>query len=195
MDRNMPDLAEQQTVVPGRSCGTCTLCCKILRIAELEKPAGTWCAHCDPGKGCRAYSDRPAECRSFICHWLVAPHLGDEWKPNRSKIVLAGQGDGNRILAHVDPGSPSAWKASPYYERLKEWARNGLRSDPQVVVIVVVKGHVTVVLPDKDVDLGPFDSGRITISKTMTPAGLEYTAEKILPKQSENANALSTSSG
>ena len=30
----------EHPIVPGRACGRCALCCKLLFIAELEKPAG-----------------------------------------------------------------------------------------------------------------------------------------------------------
>src|SRR5436305_14221849 len=42
-----------------RSCGDCTLCCKLLSITELEKPIGKWCPHCEIGKGCKIYDCRP----------------------------------------------------------------------------------------------------------------------------------------
>jgi hypothetical protein len=32
-------------IVEGRGCKDCTLCCKLLGIAELEKPRATWCTH------------------------------------------------------------------------------------------------------------------------------------------------------
>ena len=37
---------------PGRECGACTLCCKVFDVPVLEKPAGQWCKHCLPGRGC-----------------------------------------------------------------------------------------------------------------------------------------------
>ena len=46
-------------VVPGRACGTCSLCCKVLSVFELAKPAGKWCTHCRPGNGCDVYATRP----------------------------------------------------------------------------------------------------------------------------------------
>jgi len=56
---------------PPRSCGTCTLCCKVLAVDELKKPHGKWCAHCKTGQGCGIYDTRPAECRDFRCTWLT----------------------------------------------------------------------------------------------------------------------------
>ena len=34
-----------------RTCGTCTLCCKVYDIPAVAKPMGKWCDHCDVGKG------------------------------------------------------------------------------------------------------------------------------------------------
>ncbi len=58
-------------VVGGRSCGDCTLCCKLIGIPELEKPPGTWCLRCTIGKGCQIYDTRPEACRNFRCAWLA----------------------------------------------------------------------------------------------------------------------------
>jgi hypothetical protein len=34
-----------------RICGTCSLCCKLPYVAELNKSIDTWCQHARPGKG------------------------------------------------------------------------------------------------------------------------------------------------
>ncbi len=33
------------------SCDGCTVCCKVLKIRELDKPANIWCAECKIGGG------------------------------------------------------------------------------------------------------------------------------------------------
>ena len=71
----------------GRECGDCSLCCKVLDIDALNKPAGKWCQHCRPGDGgCSIYQTRPATCRDFACGWLVIARLGEEWKPSRARM-------------------------------------------------------------------------------------------------------------
>jgi hypothetical protein len=106
----------------GRKCGSCSLCCKVLDIIEMAKPAGSWCKHCKPGHGCTIYDNRPLVCRVFACQWLVDKMFGDEWKPTRSKMVLRmTPQDGHLFLyVYVDPSYPGAWRKSPYYERLKD---------------------------------------------------------------------------
>ena len=69
------------TIVPGKSCGACTKCCKLLGIAEIKKPAWSECVHVAPGLGCRIYSQRPRSCRQFICGWLLDPNMGPDLKP------------------------------------------------------------------------------------------------------------------
>src|SRR4051812_14872278 len=54
-------------MVAGRECGTCTLCCKVAAVEELNKPNGVWCSHCLSGKRCTIYDQRPQSCRSFYC--------------------------------------------------------------------------------------------------------------------------------
>jgi uncharacterized protein len=45
------------------NCDSCALCCKLLAIPEIEKPAGQWCKHCTKTRGCDVYETRPEPCR------------------------------------------------------------------------------------------------------------------------------------
>src|SRR5258708_36396047 len=84
-------------VVPGRSCGTCTLCCKAVGVVEIAKPGGVWCRHCVSGKRCTVYETRYVSCRTFYCEWMVQKALGPEWKPDRAKFVLANTDAGRHL--------------------------------------------------------------------------------------------------
>jgi len=165
-------------LVPGRTCGSCSLCCKVLQIDELQKPVGQWCPNCAVGRGCKIYQTRPSECRTFHCAWLISPDLGEEWQPARAKFVLYSEGKANRIVAHVDPGYPTAWRAEPYYRQLKEWARAAVDRDGQVCVYV--KLRTIVILPTRDVDLGELTNGDfIIVSERRMPDGRrEWDAHK-----------------
>ena len=109
-------------IVPGRSCENCTLCCKVLGIAELAKPRNVVCTHCDWAKGCRIYTQRPGACRDFDCSWLLSPSLGEEWKPITSHLVLGYMAEPDVTLVYVDPDHPGVWRQEPYYARIKRWA-------------------------------------------------------------------------
>jgi len=160
------------TPVAGRSCGDCNLGCKLpyIESPELSKPAGVWCKHCKPGKGCAIYDTRPSGCRNFFCFWMTRPELGNEWRPTISKLVVCLDSDGHRLAILVDPGSPMRWHDEPYYSQLKTWA--SVASDNDAQVVVYIKNRAIVVLPNKDVDLGivaPEDS--IIVSELNRPAG------------------------
>jgi hypothetical protein len=160
-------------VVPGRACGTCSLCCKVLRIAEFAKPAGQWCTHCRPGKGCGIHATRPFVCRGFYCEWMISKGLGPEWRPEQAKFALFKTSGGRRLTAHVDPGFPSAWRRSPYYENFKAWAVQAVQKTPEMDLVDVMIGeHVIVILPDREVDLGIVAADElVTLSKKLTAAG------------------------
>jgi hypothetical protein len=160
-------------VVPGRACGTCTLCCKVVSIAEFNKPAGQWCAHCLPGRGCGIHATRPYVCRGAYCEWMISKGLGPEWKPERARFVLFKTNDGRRLTAHVDPGYPGAWRRSPYYENLKQWAREAARKTPDMHVVDVMIGEsATVILPDREVEIGVVGADELVrLDKRVTPAG------------------------
>ena len=116
--------SQDPELVAGRSCGPCSLCCKVSRVATLEKPAGKWCPHCAPGRGaCMIHDVRPSECRNFHCSWLLSPELGPEWRPLTCKMVLIRRP--HQILLLVDPGHPSAWREEPYDKVLKEPGGSG----------------------------------------------------------------------
>jgi hypothetical protein len=131
------------------------LCCKAVGVVEIAKPGGVWCQHCRSGKGCAIYEQRFASCRTFYCQWMLEKGLRPEWKPDRAKFVLVMAEGGRHLSACVDPGFPSAWRRSPYYENLKQWAAEGLRSfsDPRIVE-AMIGNRCIVILPDRDVDIG-----------------------------------------
>lgn len=109
----------------GRTCGECTLCCKLLAIPEIQKAAGKWCAVCNIGKACTVYENRPRACRDFECLWLQGVGT-DDMRPDKSKVVMSlapmsavpsrrGQ-PGQIPVLHVDPGRPDAHRNPAFAE-------------------------------------------------------------------------------
>lgn len=145
-------MSTHDPTVPGRACGDCALCCKVLGITALAKPMGVWCPHCREGRDCGIYEERPAECRAFYCGWLTTPGLDDSWRPRAAGLVLAYELGGARIAAYVDPGRPDAWRREPYYSALKHWARQPPPHRRQV--LACLGRHVVAIQPDRDTDLG-----------------------------------------
>jgi hypothetical protein len=76
------------TLVPGRGCGECTVCCIAPSIdkPEIQKVSGAACRHC-LGGGCAIYETRPPVCRGFFCAWRTVEIFGDEWRPDRSGVL------------------------------------------------------------------------------------------------------------
>src|SRR5690242_9832248 len=108
----------------SRTCGTCSLCCKLLAVPEFNKPKNVMCQHAtSPGTGCAIYATRPDGCRRFVCNWLKDTALGDHWKPERSKIIVSRSRGGKGVRISVDPDAKDAWRREPYYGQIKEWAR------------------------------------------------------------------------
>jgi len=86
-------------LVPGRECGECSVCCVTLRIEEaaLKKYADVPCPNLRPEGGCGIYSSRPDVCRNWHCGWRLMSQLDDNWRPDRSNIIIrldSGRGDG-----------------------------------------------------------------------------------------------------
>ncbi|WP_305733081.1 hypothetical protein [Trichlorobacter ammonificans] len=84
------DTEKNNHLVFGRECGGCFACCVTLRIdtPELQKYADISCHKIAPGGGCAIYPNRPGVCRSWFCVWRYMPQLDDDWRPDKSKIII-----------------------------------------------------------------------------------------------------------
>src|SRR6185436_14463741 len=154
------------TSVSDRECGTCTLCCKLLAVQEINKPPATLCAHCEEGQGCRIYGTRPKQCRLFNCYFLTNKDLREQWRPSKSRIVLVVTPDRTRIGSHVDPERPGAWRREPFYSTLKKWSREALMRAQQIGQVLVSIGKQTIVIfPDRNVDLCIVESDELVITE------------------------------
>ena len=161
-------------LLPGRRCGECSLCCKLLRIEAFNKPVGTWCAHCAPGRGgCTIYETRPTECREFFCAWLTSPALGPEWRPNKCKMFV--RHEGNLVAIHVDPSDPAAWRREPFFQQIKTFATRAVDTNQQVAIYI--KNRVIVVFPNKEVDVGTMNPGdHLVVRELVGPRGRDWKA-------------------
>jgi hypothetical protein len=159
-----------------RECGTCTLCCKVFAIPEYKNPTGEWCPHCAPGVGCRVYEKRPVPCRTFACLWLNDPGIPDDWKPERTKIVLYIAPPNDTLYVNVDPGHPQAWRKPPFFEQLRTWSKELIEKDRHVVVLV--REVATLILPDETIPLGLMkEKDYFVVFKSPGPTGMVYKVE------------------
>jgi hypothetical protein len=93
-------------VTLDRRCNECSLCCKLLPIAEIGKSANTRCPQQRSGKGCRVYDGPlfPRSCATWSCMWLADAATKDLMRPDRAHYVIDVMPD----FITIDPedGSP-----------------------------------------------------------------------------------------
>jgi hypothetical protein len=79
---------EGMTLIPGRDCGDCTVCCTVMTInkPEIQKESGVTCRHCKES-GCAIYDSRPPVCRAWYCAWRTVEIFDADWRPDRSGVM------------------------------------------------------------------------------------------------------------
>ena len=116
------------TFVSPRACGPCGFCCEILQFGPPPKPA------------------------DFQCIWTFAALLDEQWRPDQCRFVMRS-GPAEELVIDVDIADPGTWKREPFYGQIRAWS---VRAAPQArPVLVRAAGHVLVVFPEGEVDLGP----------------------------------------
>jgi len=77
--------------VSEKQCGACSVCCQELMfdIAGARILAGVMCPHAAPPSGCTIHQTRPEVCRAYFCGWHHLPSLGDDWRPDRSEVLIS----------------------------------------------------------------------------------------------------------
>ena len=88
-----------ENLVPGRTCGECSVCCEYFAIdtVELRKAPDTLCPHCIRPAGCGIYDSRPSICREWHCGWRRLPALDLSWRPDRSGVLVETLGVGPSV--------------------------------------------------------------------------------------------------
>lgn len=135
-----------------KTCGTCTLCCTVMPVHEIDKPANTRCAHQRdaPARtiGCAIYKDRPRSCKEWMCHWL-ASDWPDDMRPDRLGVVFDVMPD----MIKVNGKEMVAMQA---------WVKEGLPDE--IVVTQPVYAVVLAVLHAGDAILFRFHGGRAVVA-------------------------------
>ncbi len=113
------------TSIPGKDCGSCTMCCKSLEIEYFNKPMGEWCVNCIHTGGCKIYQDRPQVCRDFVCEWQRERSLPSTLRPDRVGTILIEDPDSDEYHAVCDPSKPLAWRHPLMFKHLVAMAKSG----------------------------------------------------------------------
>lgn len=103
--------------VPGRSCGTCNLCCKLPSVVLDDgstKELNEWCKNCTPGaNGCAIHETKPKACKDFICTWLGDSGWPEELSPKKTgcmvvtEVMLSESGE-EKLVVRVHENKPHA---------------------------------------------------------------------------------------
>lgn len=107
---------------PARVCGSCSLCCFVLRVDELAKLGGRSCMYVRDGGGCAVHERRPEICRAYRCAWLQGA-FNEEDRPDALGAVLdwVPRGDSVRLL--IRQAKPDAFDRSLRLQQIAEQAR------------------------------------------------------------------------
>lgn len=124
-----------------RPCGGCQVCCQVLEVAALKKPAWSTCTHQDRF-GCSIHPTRPFICRGFACNWAMGdPRLPERMRPDHAGLLIwVGEGPmGLTVFVHV------LWEGALERPELQEALAFYRRTTP--MVIENLDGTVTVHRP------------------------------------------------
>ena len=83
------------TLVEGRDCGDCTVCCTwpTINKPEIQKKSGSTCKHCT-AQGCGIYEARFPVCKGFYCAWRTVDIFDEDWRPDKSGVMPYVETDG-----------------------------------------------------------------------------------------------------
>lgn len=75
--------------MPSRRCGRCSLCCKLVPVPSLGKPAFQRCQYIRTSdKGCCSiYGQHPHDCKGWTCMWTVNSMMRLP-RPDRAHYVI-----------------------------------------------------------------------------------------------------------
>jgi hypothetical protein len=111
--------------IPGKECGDCTMCCKVLVIDHFQKDAGILCSNCSANSGCLIYAKRPEVCQDFECDWKMERSIGPKLRPDMVGTILMEDDESDQYQAVVDPSTPFAWRNPLMFKFLVMKAKEG----------------------------------------------------------------------
>lgn len=131
-------------------CGSCNLCCTLLQVQDISKPALMTCWHTTLHGGCAVHAQKKTDeslkaCDQFMCVWLASQTLEDEslrgnrdMRPDMSHVLLGpmDRDDPKLLYVHVDPAYKSAWRERPVAAYLDDVVSKGGR-----IIIVIGDNH------------------------------------------------------
>ncbi len=120
-------------------CGACNLCCRLLEIKDMGKPAQMQCWHTGIHGGCAVHAQKETDpilraCFQFKCVWLESQTLDDltkrgtrSMRPDQIHVLFGpfDREDPTLLYVHVDPAHKTAWRNPAVLEYMDEVRRKG----------------------------------------------------------------------
>lgn len=133
-------------------CGACNVCCRLLNIDSLSKPAHILCWNTTLHGGCKVHHEKPEVCSGFKCIWLESQDLEDTsrrgsraMRPDQSHAMFVRDPtDPKLVWCHVDPNFRNVWREGQVADYLDEVVSKGGH-------VEVIVGDSQFSLPGKDV--------------------------------------------
>jgi hypothetical protein len=140
-----------------KTCGDCSLCCTLVAVESLSKPAYTPCVHACADGGCGIYGSHPADCQAFRCGWLDFHDLGEAWRPSNCGFLIRVELEAKLLCIDVDLARPESWREPEFYNVIKEWSRMAWTKEGQVMVYVGLQAWA--MFPEEDLYIGDYAPG------------------------------------
>lgn len=119
-----------------RICGTCTACCTVLGVPELQKPPFKTCSHLSRYTGCGIYKTRPHACAVYKCAWLQSGSVfPKEMRPDRCGVVFDTEGLPDVVEGHRIGAAREVWEGAAS-KGLPAQVIDTLRRDGYFIVVV-----------------------------------------------------------
>jgi uncharacterized protein len=140
------------------SCGACNLCCTLLGVPDIKKPARVRCWWTTVHGGCSRQSEKGTTpeldaCAEFQCLWLASQSQPDpnlilsrSMRPDMCHVVIGPDVtvDGVRTVnVQVDPKFPQAWKEPQIASYLARMVEVG------PVIKIIIGDEVVVLEPNR----------------------------------------------
>lgn len=112
----------------ANECGTCTLCCKLPGLPEMNKPVNKWCKYAKPGKGCTVYDNRPVPCQAYRCAYLQIDNIDPDLRPDRCGAIFEATHDDKLMIMRVrQEGYASTWRQPKVFRLVLGFIKTGAK--------------------------------------------------------------------
>lgn len=127
-------------------CDGCTMCCLLLPVPWLNKPAGQLCRYCEAGVGCQIFNTAlTEECKKFRCAYNQIENAPISLRPDKCKIIFE-KVNNEMFLGTMHPDYKNAYKTEVIQKQLMIFYAKGF----SVILAILDNESPLVIYPAKD---------------------------------------------